>query len=69
MMSEGKQKICPRCKKAFSCHAEDISVCGCSKIKLSNETKSFLANTFYDCLCTECLENLDELVAKEKQYR
>ena len=68
MTTGGKLKICPRCKNAFSCHSEDISNCDCSKLKLSNETRSFLVNTFYDCLCTECLEKLDQLVAQEKLY-
>ncbi|HEY4965223.1 MAG TPA: cysteine-rich CWC family protein, partial [Puia sp.] len=68
MMNGGKQKICPRCKKEFNCHAENISACACSKVTLSNGTKSFLANTFYDCLCTDCLEKLNQLVALEKQY-
>jgi hypothetical protein len=68
MKTEGIQKICPRCKKEFICHAENISACACSKLALSNETKSFLANTFYDCLCTGCLGKLNELVALEKQY-
>ena len=63
-----KIKICPRCKKEFSCNSEDISVCACSQVKLSNETKSFLANTFYSCLCNECLTELNLLVAKEKEF-
>ena len=65
---EAKIKICPRCKKEFACHSEDISICDCSKINLSNETKSYLANTFYGCLCNECLFHLNELVAKEKEH-
>lgn len=63
-----KLKICPRCKKEFTCLAENITSCGCSKVVLSNETKSFLANTFYDCLCADCLVELNQLVSKEKLY-
>jgi Family of unknown function (DUF5522)/Cysteine-rich CWC len=63
-----KIKICPRCKKEFNCKPENISSCACSEVVLSNETKSFLANTFYKCLCNECLLELNQLIAKEKQY-
>jgi hypothetical protein len=66
-MSE-KIKICPRCKKQFACNAENISACSCSKISLSNETKSFLTQTFYRCLCNECLLHINELTAKEKEF-
>lgn len=61
-------KICPRCKKEFACHSENISACNCSQISLSNETKSFLAKTFYGCLCNNCLAELNQLVALKKQY-
>jgi hypothetical protein len=64
----GKIKICPRCKKEFNCNSEDISACACSQVKLSNETKSFLANTFFSCLCSQCLTELNLLVAKEKEF-
>ena len=67
-MKEGKQKICPRCTKEFICQAENIAACTCSLVPLSNETKSFLANTFYDCMCGVCLEKLNQQVAMEKQY-
>src|SRR5665213_962823 len=62
------QKYCPRCKKAFTCNKQNIAGCACAKIALHNETKEFLAKTFYDCLCNECLQTLDELVAREKEY-
>lgn len=63
----GKTKQCPRCKKKFICEKENISACICSRISLSNETKSYLSKTFYDCHCTECMLALDQLVAKIKQ--
>ena len=65
---DGKLKICPRCKKEFTCQAGNISACGCSQVVLSNETKSFLANTFYDCMSNNCLLALNKMVAQEKQY-
>lgn len=64
----GKIKICPGCKKEFTCNSENISACACSRVSLSNETKAFLAKTFYNCLCNDCLFALNQLVAMEKQY-
>jgi len=64
----GKLKICPRCKKQFACQAENISACACSQVTLSNDTRSFLAKTFYNCLCNDCLSELDQLVTRSKQY-
>lgn len=63
-----KIKICPRCKKEFPCNAENIAACACSQVTLSNETKTFLANTFFNCLCNACLAELNEMVAKEKEF-
>ncbi len=63
-----KIKICPRCKKEFVCQSDDIAACACSTIRLLNETKSFLAQTFYGCLCNECLSHFDNLAAKEKEF-
>jgi hypothetical protein len=65
---DGKKKICARCKKEFICNPGNISACGCSQVILSNETKSYLAKTFYNCLCNDCLIILNELVEKEKLY-
>ncbi len=63
----GKLKICPRCKKQFTCQAENISACACSQVTLGNDTRSFLAKTFYNCLCNDCLSELDQLVTRSKQ--
>lgn len=63
-----KLKICPRCKKEFPCNSGNISACRCSEMVLSNETKTFLANTFYQCLCSECLNEINGMVAKQKEF-
>ena len=66
-MSE-KDKICPRCKKKFVCQSDNISACACSGLLISNATRTFLAQTFYSCVCAECLRELDTLVAKQKEF-
>jgi hypothetical protein len=64
----GNIKKCPRCKKEFTCDVENVSACACSRISLSNDTRTYLAKTFYNCLCDDCLLVLNDLVAKEKEY-
>jgi hypothetical protein len=68
MTKNTKDKNCPRCKKIFTCNPENISACDCSQIVISNETKTFLTKTFFGCLCNDCLQAVDKLVALEKQY-
>jgi hypothetical protein len=65
---EIKDKICPRCKKEFRCNPENIAACGCSQVVLSNAAKTFLANTFFKCLCNDCLIEINRLVAMEKDH-
>ncbi len=62
------KKNCPRCKKTFTCVPENISACDCSQISVSNEMKTFLTKTFFSCLCSNCLLELNQLTAKEKEY-
>ena len=64
----GKSQYCPRCKKEFHCNKENISACDCSQVALSNDTRVFLTKTFYGCLCNDCLRQLDQLVAREKEF-
>jgi hypothetical protein len=64
----GKLQYCPRCKKAFSCNKENISACDCMQISLSNAAKTYLASTFYGCLCNDCLVAIETLIAREKEY-
>jgi len=46
----------------------DIVNCQCSTIKLSDETKSFLSKTSYDCLCKNCLTKIDNTIKLSKLY-
>ncbi len=63
-----ENKKCQRCGENFSCQASNISVCDCSSIELKVETKEFLAKTYYDCLCPNCLQALDQYAELAKQY-
>jgi len=51
-------KTCPRCGKTFECvHSVD---CWCVKVKLTDATKAFLKERYSDCLCKDCLEEINE---------
>ena len=60
-MTKHEEKYCPRCKAAFLCKSGDIANCQCSCVQLSDATKNFLSNTYYDCLCKNCLSELNQL--------
>jgi len=57
-----KTQTCPRCQKPFICQTDDIQSCQCSQIKLDQKTIEFLAKTEYDCLCMNCLSELQSLI-------
>jgi hypothetical protein len=61
------KKSCPRCKSVFECEARSGQHCFCADVELSNDTRAFLAKTYYDCLCGNCLKELDELVRKTRE--
>ncbi|HEY8397219.1 MAG TPA: cysteine-rich CWC family protein, partial [Flavihumibacter sp.] len=69
-MQTAEQKICPRCKNAFCCRADAIESCDCASVVLSDATRRFLAASNFDCLCVNCLKDLNqrfELLA-DKQF-
>ena len=51
------KKTCPRCGKEFECvHSVD---CWCVKVKLTDTTKAYLKEHYNDCLCKDCLEEIN----------
>lgn len=63
-MKDHKLKICLKCNENFDCNAADIENCGCRTIKLMPETITFLKKTNYNCLCSNCLGHINQLVAQ-----
>ncbi len=59
---------CPRCQKPFTCNKENIAECGCSQIRLKPATRHFLMNTFFGCLCDDCLKEIELLVEEAGRY-
>ena len=51
------KKTCPRCGKEFECvHSID---CWCVKVKLTDTTKAYLKEHYSDCLCKDCLNEIN----------
>ncbi len=63
------EKICSRCDQQLECKVEDIANCACTKIQLADQTKQFLKQTYYDCLCNDCLTNIDYFAVLNQQYK
>lgn len=55
-----KNKTCSRCGKTFVCNHDDIVNCQCASVKLSAEAREYVAAHYTDCLCAECLNEINE---------
>lgn len=56
------KKNCQRCDVPFECLVEDIRNCSCYDVSLSSESETYLAKTNFDCLCTPCLNAINDLL-------
>ena len=54
----GINSACPRCGSAFHCGVNDSEPCACSSLKLDAATLRGLREQFTDCLCLNCLWQL-----------
>ena len=68
-MDKHEEKYCPKCNQKFICKVGDIAKCQCNAVEISDATKTFLAATFYDCLCKNCLEKIDQNIKISKRYQ
>lgn len=58
-MADGDSNICERCGALFTCDASNISNCSCSQIILSLVAREYIKQTFDDCLCVACLQEIN----------
>ena len=49
---------CPRCGAAFHCGVSDAVPCACGTVKLDDTRLEALREQFTDCLCLNCLRQL-----------
>jgi hypothetical protein len=54
-MAAHETKTCPRCTGQFECKLGTIALCQCSGIRLALEERSFIEQCYSDCLCRQCL--------------
>lgn len=66
-MSKHEIKTCQRCRSHFECKMGDISNCQCSTVVLEEPTSEYLSKTNYDCLCKNCLAELNKLVRRSNE--
>ncbi len=59
-MSKHEEKVCQRCRALFECKIGSIHECQCSDIVLSDAMRHFLEISFFDCLCINCLRDLND---------
>lgn len=59
-MLKHETKSCPKCSTILECKVGDILNCECN-IDLHQATKEFLTKTSFDCLCADCLKQINEL--------
>lgn len=67
-----EQKYCPRCSKTFDCKPGNVTQCQCYGIQLTTEQSAFIEEYYKDCLCRNCLEQLQtqfELFKEKLTYR
>lgn len=68
IMDTVEEKCCGRCNSTFICQSKEINNCACRNVALSEETTIFLAKTYFDCLCNNCLEEINNKVASAGNY-
>ena len=57
-MAQHEEKSCPRCNKIFECKCGSISLCQCAAVTLSDELTQQLRSHYNDCLCIQCLRDI-----------
>lgn len=66
-MCKHEEKCCPRCKVAFECKAGSIMQCQCMATQLSVEERAYIEAKYDDCLCIDCLRDLQKKYAHFKE--
>lgn len=57
-MAKHEEKYCPRCNALFECKVGSISLCQCTKVKVSQEQREYFNKQYNDCLCATCMKEL-----------
>ena len=57
-MRKHEEKTCERCACSFECKAGNISDCQCQTVSITPEQRAWISTEFQDCLCVQCLKEL-----------
>lgn len=60
MMCLHEIKSCQRCNAAFECKPGSITQCQCFEVQLTTEQRAYLEQRYHDCLCKNCLMQLQQ---------
>jgi ribosomal protein L34E len=55
-----ESKTCQRCKTIFECKAGSVTQCQCYEVQLSAEEHNYIEKNYTDCLCKNCLLELQK---------
>ncbi|MDF3820456.1 cysteine-rich CWC family protein [Leptospira sp. 96542] len=64
-----EEKFCPNCRAKFECKVGSISLCQCTKVKITPEESAYLTSLFDDCLCFRCMESITREYRITKLYK
>jgi hypothetical protein len=53
-------KQCPRCHCFFECNMALVSECKCAGLKISHKQREYIKSGYDDCLCRDCLKEVDQ---------
>jgi Cysteine-rich CWC len=59
-MGKHEEKRCPRCSGLFECKVGTIVQCQCNAICLTLEESAYIQAKYDDCLCINCLQELQQ---------
>ncbi len=62
-MPAKENKYCERCKASFECMPDNITECQCFGVTLSDAAKEHIAVRYEDCLCRNCLLEINKETA------
>jgi hypothetical protein len=61
-------KTCVICNQEFVCRAGQIEQCACQSLQLHPKTKTFIQKLTNDCVCVNCLQELNDLADLAQTY-
>jgi hypothetical protein len=59
-MTKHEEKRCPRCNACFECKVGNVTECQCYGITLTAEQENFITANYKDCLCRNCLLDIQQ---------